>query len=78
MPMMRLNKMYVLLLVAGFKCYILFIYKYIQFLSDVRDRTLACTILVNLMPGCQEETLDIASRVLLKGIVEKLAIHCCQ
>ena len=43
-----------------------------------RDRTLTRTILIHLTPGCWEETLDIDSRVLLKDIVEKLAIHCCQ
>ena len=34
--------------------------------------------MVHLTPGCREETLDIASRVILKVIVEKLAIHCYQ
>ena len=49
-------------------------------MSDVstETETLTQTILVHLTPGCQEETLDIASRVLLKGIVEKLVVHCCQ
>ena len=53
-------------------------YTEIYILSDVRDRTLSRIILVHLTPGCRKETLDVASRVLLKGIVEKLAIHCCQ
>ena len=42
-------------------------------LSDVstETETLTRTILVHLTPGCREESLDIASRVLLKGIIEK-------
>ena len=49
-------------------------------MSDVskETETLTQTILVHLTPGCREETLDIASRVLLKGFFEKLAIRCCQ
>ena len=43
-----------------------------------RDRTLEWAILVHLTPDCQKETLDVASRVISKGVVEKLAIHCCQ
>ena len=45
------------------------------FFSDVpTERTLGKAISFLLTQGCQEETLDIASRVLSEGVVGKLAI----